>query len=233
MQGKSMQVTDPKGSFLKNLVLSLVLLGLSSLLIPIVLKQIDDRKAIDQQRLQDDLSRQDKVVDAQAVLLDTMASDFWAYETYASDVVISRDERFGQEGWRQRAVVAYYTQSSPLLSKMRAEISTLLRLAPRANYDAFLQLYQEELVALDSCLLELMKIEAASSATPQPSGTPQPSRCMASEGKFAGASWDALAAAIVHQDLAESLDREFANLAQAFRLQDRLADAPQTPTPGS
>jgi len=92
--GKSVQVTDPKGSFLKNLVLSLVLLGVSSLLIPIVLKQIDDRKAIDQQQLQDDLARQDKVVDAQAALLATMAADFWAYELYASDVVISRDERF-------------------------------------------------------------------------------------------------------------------------------------------
>jgi hypothetical protein len=76
MQGTSTQNVDPKGSFLKNLVLSLVLLGVSSLLIPVVLKQIDDRKAVDQQRLQDELSRQDKVVDAQAALLDTMASDF-------------------------------------------------------------------------------------------------------------------------------------------------------------
>jgi hypothetical protein len=85
----------------------------------------------------------------------------------------------------------------------------------------------------------LMKIEAASSgtpqpsATPQPAGSPQPSRCVASEGKFAGATWDTLATSIVHQGLAGSLDREFANLAQAFRLQDRLADAPQMPTPES
>src|SRR5215207_7217949 len=152
-----MQILDPKGSFLKNLVLSLVLLGVSSLLIPIVLKQIDDRKAIDQQQLQDELSRQDKVVDAQAALLATMAADFWAYELYASDVVISRDERFGQDNWHQRAVDAYYQQSGPLLGKMRGEISTLLRLAPQSSYEAFLRLYEEELLPLDSCLLELMK----------------------------------------------------------------------------
>jgi hypothetical protein len=217
--GGSMQLIDPKGSFLKNLVLSLVLLGVSSLLVPAVLKQIDDRKAIDQQQLQDQLSRQDKVVDSQAALLDTMASDFWQYELYASDVVISRDKRFGQDDWHQRAVDNYYLQTGPLLGKMRAEISTLLQLAPRANYDAFLQLYDEEISALDSCLLELMKIEAASSGTPQLSATPQPSGCVASEGKFAGASWDTLAAGIVDQDLADSLDREFASLAQAFRLQ--------------
>src|SRR3954447_19729818 len=102
-----MQNVDPKGSFLKNLILSLVLLGVSSLLIPIVLKQIDDRKAVDQQRLQDELSRQDKVVDAQAALLATMAGDFWAYELDASDVVISHDARFGRANWHQQAVDAY------------------------------------------------------------------------------------------------------------------------------
>ena len=66
-----MQQIDPKGSFVKNLVLSLVLLVVSSLLFPTVLKQIDDRKAIDQQRYQEQLSRQDKILDAQAALLDT------------------------------------------------------------------------------------------------------------------------------------------------------------------
>src|SRR5215210_2027184 len=219
MEGRQTQLIDPKGSFLKNLVLSLVLLGVGSLLFPTVLKQIDDRKAIDQQRYQEQLSRQDKILDAQAALLDTMASDFWDYELYASDVVISRDERFGQDDWHQRAVDAYYLQTGPLLGKMRGEISTLLRLAPQSNYEAFLRLYEEELLPLDSCLLELMKIEAASSGTPQPSGITQPSGCVASEGKFAGASWDTLAASIVHQDLADSLDREFAGLARAFRLE--------------
>jgi hypothetical protein len=154
-----------------------------------------------------------------------MASDFWEYELYASDVVISRDERFGQDGWHQRAVDAYYLQTGPLLGKMRGEISTLLRLAAQSNYASFLRLYEEEVLALDSCLLELMKIEAASSGTPQPSGEPassvdpQPFGCVASEGKFAGASWDTLATSIVHQDLADNLDREFASLAKAFRLQ--------------
>jgi hypothetical protein len=218
---RSMQLIDPKGSFLKNLVLSLLLLGVSSLLIPIVLKQIDDRKAVDQQRLQDQLSRQDTVLDAQAALLASMASDFWDYELHASDVVISRDARFGRDDWHQRAVNTYYRETGPRLGKMRAEISTLLQLAPRANYEAFLRLYDEEVLPLDACLLELMKLESTTR-----DATPQPARCSASEGKLAGASWDTLAAAIVHQDLAESLDREFESLAKAFRLRDPLAAAP-------
>ncbi len=209
-----MQVVDPQGSFLKNLTLSLLLLGVSSLLIPAVLKQIDDRKFVDQQRLQDELSRQDKVIDAQAALLDTMAADFWGYELYASDVLISRDERRGQDDWHQRAVDAYYLQTGPLLGTMRAEISTLLQLAPQSNYEGFLRLYEEEVLALDSCLLELMKLESTNTDAAQ-----EPARCVASEGKFAGASWDTLAASVERQDLAKSLDRQFADLARAFRLQ--------------
>jgi hypothetical protein len=209
-----MQFIDPKGSFLKNLVLSLLLIGLTSLLIPIVLKQIDDRKAVDEQRFQDELSRQDTILDAQAALLDTMATDFWDYEFYASDVVISRDPRFGQDDWHQQAVATYYTNSGPLLGKMRAEISTLLRLAPPATYESLLTLYEDEVLPLDSCLLELMKLEST-----QADGDAQPARCVQSEGKFSGASWDTLAASVINHDLAESLDREFAALADAFRLQ--------------
>jgi hypothetical protein len=115
---------------------------------------------------------------------------------------------------------------------MRAEISTLLQLAPQANYDSFLQLYNDDILPLDSCLLELMKAEATAMATPtaMPLDS-QPARCQASEGKFAGASWDELADSIVHQDLDQNLDREFASLARAFRLEDPFATAPLLPTP--
>jgi hypothetical protein len=208
------QFVDPKGSFLKNLVLSLLLLGVSSLLIPVVLKQIDDRKAADQQRFQDTLSRQDTVLAAQAALLDTMAADFWSYELYASDVVISRDPRFGQDDWHARAVEAYYEQSGPLLGTMRSEISTLLRLAPRSTYDAFLAFYEGEVLPLDACLLELMKLEQTETGEDA-----SPARCAQSEGKFAGASWETLADSVVGNELAEGLDKQFAALAETFRLQ--------------
>ena len=68
-------------------------------------------------------------------------------------------------------------------------------------------------------LIRLMNNDAAAAGTRQPSATPQPSRCEATEGKFAGVSWDTLAASVVHQDPADSLDREFADLAKTFRLQ--------------
>jgi len=84
-----------------RLPVSVLLIGLSSLLIPVVLKQIDDRKAVDQQRLQAQLSRQDKILDAQAEVLDSLATSFWDYEGYAADLLYSRDERYGRDEWHQ------------------------------------------------------------------------------------------------------------------------------------
>jgi hypothetical protein len=216
-----MQVIDPKGSFLKNLVLSLLPLGVSSLLVPLVRKRIDDQKFVAQQQYQDALARQDKILDAQATLLDTMASDFWNDELYASDVVTSRDPRFGVPSWHQQAVAAYYAHTGAVLGKTRAEISTLLQLARRPTYEAFLRLYNEEVLPLGACLLELMKSEPAT-----PAAGPQPARRDASAGTFAGASWDTLANAEVRQDLATSIDRAFAGLAQDFRLQGAPAGGP-------
>jgi hypothetical protein len=208
-----MQHIDPKGSFVKNLVLSVLLLGLSSFLIPIVLKQIDDRKFVDQQRYQAELSRQDKIIDEQAEVLDSLASAFWDYEGYAADVLYSRDERYGRDDWHRRAVDAYYLESGLVLGTMRAEISRLLRLAPRPTYESFLRLYEDEVLALDSCLLELMRLESMKA-----DGDSEPSACVASEGKFYGVSWDTLTAYVLEQDLADQADRELESLAKAFGL---------------
>lgn len=219
-----MQFIDPKGSFLKNLVLSLLLLGVSSLLIPVVLRQIDEGKSVEQLELQEQLSRQDTILSAQAALLDTMATDFWGYESYASDVVISRDTRFGQDDWHTRAVDAYYQNSGQLLGKMRAEISTLLRLAPDATYESFLRFYEEDILLLDACLLELLKLEQ--NQTPmRTDGVVEPARCSEGDGMFAGATWEDLADFVAQDTLAERMDREFAALAQTFRLEGVSNDA--------
>ena len=183
-----MQFIDPRGSFLKNLVLSLLLLGLSSLLIPIVLKQIDDRKFLDQQRFQAELSRQDKIIDAQAALLDTMASDFWDYEGYAADVLYSRDARNGtgrlaptrRRGLLRAILPAVWGRCGPRSARCYGWPRNRSYVVVSAGCT------MRRWRLFDSCLLELMKTEAAST------GGGQPARCVASEGKFAGASWDAL-----------------------------------------
>jgi hypothetical protein len=217
------QTIDPKGSFAKNLLLSLVLIGVTSLLFPLVLKQIDDRKAQDQQRFQDELSRQDTVLDAQATLIDTMAADFWEYELYATDLVISRDPLHGDAEWHQRAIETYYGKSGQQMGTMRAEISTLLRLAPKSTYDSFLAFFNDEIQPLDGCLLELINQDRKAAGTPvstpaNDSGTPTPAGCSPATGKYSGATWDTLAEAILAEEFTIRLDQEFAALAEDFRL---------------
>jgi hypothetical protein len=218
------QNLDPKGSFAKNLILSLLLIGVTSLVIPLVLKQIDDRKAVDQQRFQDELSRQDTVLDAQASLIDTMAADFWEYELYATDLVISRDPLHGDAEWHQRAIETYYGKSGQQMGIMRAEISTLLRLAPKSTYDSFLAFFNDEIQPLDGCLLELINQDRKAAATPvspprdDDRGTPTPAACSPATGKFSGATWDTLAEAILAEEFTNRLDQEFAALAEDFRL---------------
>jgi hypothetical protein len=217
------QTIDPKGSFAKNLLLSLVLIGVTSLVFPLVLKQIDDRKAQDQQRYQNELSRQDTVLNAQASLIDTMAADFWEYELYATDLVISRDPLHGDAAWHQRAIDNYYGKSGQQMGIMRAEISTLLRLAPKSTYDSFLAFFNDEIQPLDGCLLELINQDQKAAATPvstpaNDSGTPAPAGCSPATGKFSGATWDTLAASILAEDFTNQLDQEFATLAEDFRL---------------
>jgi hypothetical protein len=194
------------------------------LLIPLVLKQIDDRKAVDQQRYQDELARQDTVLDAQASLIDTMTADFWQFEMYATDLVASRDPRFGDAEWHQRAVDNYYGKSGLMLGTMRAEISTLLRLAPRSTYDSFLAFYNDDIQPLDGCLLELITQDQHVASTPvaapqeDVSGTPTPGTCSSAAGKFSGATWDTLSESIVNGEFANRLDQQFAALAEDFRL---------------
>jgi hypothetical protein len=218
------QAIDPKGSFAKNLILSLVLIGVTSLLFPLVLKQIDDRKAQDQQRYQDELSRQDTILNAQATLIDTMAADFWEYELYATDLVISRDPLHGDAAWHQRAIETYYGKSGQQMGIMRSEISTLLRLAPRSTYDSFLAFFNEEIQPLDGCLLELINQDRKAAATPvsapqdKAGGTPTPAACSPATGKFSGATWDTLAESILAEDFTNRLDHEFEALAEVFRL---------------
>ena len=149
-----MQTLDPRGSFAKNLILSLALIGVTSLLILLELKQVDDRKATDQQRYQDQLSRQDPVLDAQANLIDTMAADFREYELYASDPVISRDLRYGDPDWHERAVQHYDTRIGPRLGTVRAGVRTFPRLAPERTDDLLMALCSDNILRPDGRLLE-------------------------------------------------------------------------------
>lgn len=138
------------GDFLQSLALLLVAIGLTGFLIPLVLRRVDERTAVQRQLAQARLARQDAVIAAQAAVLDALAELLWDYQRlaaeqlYAGAQATSDAARFG-------AAAAYDAGAGPLLGRARAEVSKL-RLAPRPLYEAFLALYHDELLPFDRCL---------------------------------------------------------------------------------
>lgn len=205
---------DLSGSFTENLILLLIAIGLTGFLIPLVLKRVDAQREDSQARLQAELARQDKVIDAQASILDTLAALLWDYQRLAAEVLAAESARLGRPELQAEAVRAYDTEAAALLGKVRAAISTLLRLAPRASYEAVLRLFTDELSPFDDCLRELMQQQAARDAA---SVDDHPVRCALPGTRFAGATGRELGR-YLREDLARQVDEAIADLALGMGL---------------
>ena len=204
---------DLSGSFAENLVLLLIAISLTGLLIPLLLKRIDARREDSQLRLQAELARQATVIAAQATALDTLADLLWDYQRLAATVLAAQSARLGRAEQLAEAVRAYDNEAAAVQGKLRAAISTLLRLAPRTNYEAMLRLFGDELLPFDDCLGELMHQHAsAASAAP-----PTPERCAMPGTRFAGATGATLGQ-YLEQDLGRHVDEAIADLAQGMGL---------------
>ena len=146
-------------------MLSVLLLGLSSLLIPIVLKQMSmiGRPSMSS-AFRPSSTRQEKVLDAQAAVLDSLATSFWDYEGYATICCCSRamNAMGGPTGTNSRRRVLPGIQ--PGAGEDAGRDEHVVTAQPRdRHYESFLRLYEEEVYLFDSCLLELMKIEELTS----------------------------------------------------------------------
>jgi hypothetical protein len=207
------EFVDLSGSFAENLILLLIAISLTGFLIPLLLKRIDAHREDSQTRMQAELARQDKVIDAQAAVLDTLAGLLWDYQRLAAEVLAAQSARLGRPEQRTEAVRAYDTEAAALLGKLRAAISTLLRLAPRANYEEVLRLFTDTLLPFDDCLGELMRQEASAG----PAGDREPGRCAMPGTPFAGATGAELGH-YLQQDLGRQVDQTIAALARGMGL---------------
>lgn len=209
---------DISGTFVENLILLLVAITFTGFVIPLVLRRIDVQKHAAQERLRAALARQDKVIDAQEALLDSLADLLWEYMQRSVNVLYFHNAETGRPNLFETAVREYDTYSGPLLGKVRAEISKLLRLAPRPLYDEFLDLFYAELLPFDQCLVELARMRGQGGAAP--AGAPE--RCPARGTRFDGASWSDLDAFLI-RELAQRVDRAFDDLADALDLKQNNA----------
>jgi hypothetical protein len=157
-------------SFSKDLIEKVFLLILTAvvtgLLVPYILKVVDERKAqrqkeIDDRRLRDQkqyeavLVRQSKIIDAQVQLLDNLATLLWEYQLLAIEV--SYFDPIGQYDLYSNAVKEYDKKTAKTFARIRAEISKALHLTSTETYEELKRLYYEELIPLDKKLYVLMK----------------------------------------------------------------------------
>ncbi len=198
--------------FLENVLILLLGAAVTGFLVPYVLKRIDDRKMLEQQRFQAELARQDKVIDAQVTLLDTLATLLWEYQRFAMEVLYYQQPGTANPELYATAARAYEENSGAVLTQIRAEISKMLRLAPQSLYEDLSELFYGELAPFDECLVGLIR------ATETAAGTAgSEARCAAASGRFASTSWAELLA-YGDRPLPERVDRAIDGLADALGL---------------
>jgi len=151
--------------FLQNVILLVLTGAFTGLLAPYILKKVDERKSRELARLDEDrhqrqkqfeadLARQGKIIDSQALLLDTLSNLVWKFQLNAIDVSYYH---INAPSLPDQAATRYEENAGDTLAKIRAEISKSLRLTSRNLYDALIALYYKDLLGADLRLRNLVE----------------------------------------------------------------------------
>jgi hypothetical protein len=132
--------------FAEKVILLLITAATSGFLIPYILKSIDQTKAIEQKRLEADLARQAKTIEAQSKFLDDTTEALWSWRYLSMRVAYNGSE--GREDEYAKSVSAYLSGIWDVLSRLRNQTSKSRRLVSKRGYEALVALY-DEIAALD------------------------------------------------------------------------------------
>lgn len=140
---------------------SCILLGLtalvSGLLVPYILKRIDERRMREKQLGEMAAARQAKVIEAQSKLLNDLTAMLWRWRYLCIRLTYYAGEGLKTEyeaSWRK-----YHQRIWPLFSGIRNEISRSRRLASESMYQALLAFYGN-MVEIDQRLTQLHRSTA-------------------------------------------------------------------------
>jgi hypothetical protein len=126
--------------FLQGLFLLVVTAVLTGLLVPVIKGRLDDRKYRDQKVFESELSRQEKVLDAQAALLKDTSEVMWSFYLLSLKVTWyaanGNEERF-DAAWKE-----WDEESWLLFGRLRAEISKARRLTSPAVHEELLNVHE-------------------------------------------------------------------------------------------
>jgi len=126
-------------------------------------RSVLDKTGVDadlvRQRLEAELARQGKVIEAQVQFLESLAQLLWDFQLLAISVTYYKT--LPDEKRYQLAFDEYDKQSWVFFSKIRAEISKARRLTSERTYQGLLKYYEDWLMKNDSALMNLVKRRAS------------------------------------------------------------------------
>lgn len=143
----------PSQSFIENVVILLFTASLTGVLVPLLFRRIDEQKNREQKIFEAELSRQNKIIEAQVKLLEDLSALLWEYQLLLIEVPYCR--QFPERNLYPAALKKYEENSGRLLSKIRAEISKALRLTPYNIYEELKKFYYQQLLQLDLTVSQL------------------------------------------------------------------------------
>jgi hypothetical protein len=140
--------------FWEKLLIVLVTAAVAGFLVPYVLKRIDETKAIEQKRLEADISRQAKIIEAQSKFLDDTTEILWSWRYLSMKVAFNGSAQ--REEQYTVAVREYEAGIWDVLSKLRNQTSVSRRLISEQGYRQLVALY-DRIVELDSRLDQIVR----------------------------------------------------------------------------
>jgi hypothetical protein len=144
--------------FFGKIVLLLIAALVTGYAVPMILKRVDERKLKAQKIFEADLTRQQKVIDAQAQLLDNLSQLLWTFQLSAIEVTYYHGRN--DSALYDKALHKYEENAGNVLGKVRAEISKALRLTSAETYTELKELYYDGLLTLDIRLRDLIEGQA-------------------------------------------------------------------------
>jgi hypothetical protein len=146
--------------FIENTIMLVLAAGLTGVLVPLLFRFVDERRNMEQKEFEAELSRQNKIIDSQVNLLESLSNLLWEYQLLLIEVPYYR--QFPERDLHAAALKAYEKDAGKLLSKIRAEISKALRLTPHSIFEDLKRLYYNKLLPLDLKVSQLAASDARS-----------------------------------------------------------------------
>jgi hypothetical protein len=137
-------------NFAQSLTLLILTAVLTGILVPYVKSKMDEG----QKRFDAELTRQSKIIESQAALLDNLAQLLWEFQKEVNAVAWYQNR--GNAEKYNASFKKYDDDSWVLFGKIRTEISTAQRLTTTATYAELKKIYDPFMVEIDTKLNELV-----------------------------------------------------------------------------